>query len=179
MLPSPRTWTVGELLTASKLNTDLRDGLNFLLAPPLAMLVKSGTQSIPNNTATAVTWETEQIDRDGGHSTSSQTSRYVCQTTGWYQIVGTVRWTNLVTGGELRAAQFRKNGSSYLPGSSNATKSGATSVYTVQVVTTLVQLVVSDYVELIVQQDSGGAMNVLDTWNSGPDTNMCVRWVSA
>ncbi|MFD9949814.1 hypothetical protein ACFWYW_55905 [Nonomuraea sp. NPDC059023] len=91
-LPSPRTWTVGELLTAAKLNLDLRDGLNFLLSPPLAVLRKSGNQSIPQSASTEVTWDVEDIDRDGGHSTVSNTSRYTSQTAGWYNFSTVIGW---------------------------------------------------------------------------------------
>ena len=34
---SPRSWSVGELVSASLLNTHLRDNLEFLKAPPTAL----------------------------------------------------------------------------------------------------------------------------------------------
>lgn len=41
---SPRTWTPGEIVTASLLNTHLRDNLNALLSGrPLAFSVRTGT----------------------------------------------------------------------------------------------------------------------------------------
>lgn len=39
------------------------------------ILANSTTQSIPNNTDTAITWNTETVDTDGFHSTVSNTSR--------------------------------------------------------------------------------------------------------
>ncbi|WP_084963761.1 hypothetical protein [Thermoactinospora rubra] len=91
-IPSPRTWTVGELVTAAKMNADLRDGLNFLLAPPLAALRKSVNQLIPQTSPTEVTWDVEDIDRDGGHSNVTNPSRYTAQTAGWYQVSVTILW---------------------------------------------------------------------------------------
>lgn len=85
-VPNPRTWTVGELLTASKMNTDVRDALNFLLVnKPLAVLYTTNTIT-PNNSFVNVTWNQEILDRDGGHSTSSNTDRYTAQTAGWYRV---------------------------------------------------------------------------------------------
>ncbi|MFI6737434.1 hypothetical protein ACIBI9_31300 [Nonomuraea sp. NPDC050451] len=104
VLPNPRTWTVGELLTAAKLNTDLRDGLNFLLATkPLCKLklsagVNLSSQDIP--------WSAEDIDRDNGHSTVTNTTRYTAQTAGWYSAIAAIEWVDAFTTGEARLVRI-------------------------------------------------------------------------
>lgn len=104
VLPNPRTWTVGELLTAAKLNTDLRDGLNFLLSgKPLCKLklsagVNLSSQNIP--------WTAEDIDRDNGHSTVTNNDRYIAQTAGWYSAIAAVEWVDAFTTGEARLVRI-------------------------------------------------------------------------
>lgn len=50
----PRTWVVGELVTASLLNTHLRDNLEFLKAPPTALYnVNQGSDYTTTSTSFA------------------------------------------------------------------------------------------------------------------------------
>lgn len=175
-VPSPRTWAVGELLTAAKLNTDLRDGLSFLLGPPLAVLVKNATQSVSSTTFTPLTWEVEQIDRDGGHSTVTNTSRYTCLTAGWYHLHASIRWDSINFNGETRLGRFRKNGTTELPGSSQAVRSSPNFALTTQIVSSYVQLAVNDYVEVGVKTDT--TLLILYQYDSAVDTHFAVRWIS-
>lgn len=108
-VPTPRTWTVGELLTAAKLNTDLRDGLTFLLSPPLAVL-KASAGTVTGGGDKPIAFQLEDIDRDGGHSTVTNVTRYTAQTAGWYSITSTVGMT-LPGGSDGYSDCFhRKNG---------------------------------------------------------------------
>jgi hypothetical protein len=95
-VPVPRTWVSGEFVVASYMN-GIRDALNFLLQPPLCVAKQTVIQSI--STAWApVTMDAEDIDRDGGHSVASNTSRYTGQTPGWYRIDGTISWSANTSG---------------------------------------------------------------------------------
>ncbi|MEV0616206.1 hypothetical protein AB0I81_23025 [Nonomuraea sp. NPDC050404] len=158
-VPNPRTWTVGELLTASKLNTDLRDGLNFLLSPPLASLIKGNSQSIPNNSTQTVTWVSEEIDRDGGHDNVTNNSRYTAQSAGWYKFTLTQTWNFGTTG--IRQSIIRKNNTTnlivhlYVPIGGGGGASGALSG--------IAFLAVSDYLEVRAFQDSGSALDLQST----------------
>lgn len=108
-VPTPRTWTVGELLTAAKLNADLRDGLNLLLGPPLAVLRRSGDVTITFATQTPYNWNVEQIDRDNGHDNTTNPSRYVVQTAGWYRLSTVIDWYN-ISSTDFFEVGFRLNG---------------------------------------------------------------------
>lgn len=172
VIPSPRTWTVGEVLTAAKLNVDVRDGLNFLLSPPWAVMRKSAAQSIANSTIVLVTWDVEDIDRDNGHNNAVNNTRYTSQTAGWYFINGAVRWSS--TAGDLRTFDFRKTFSG-----------GGTEQYSIQSGTALgalmrgtihLFLAVGDYVEIFVTQASGGAVNT--SGSSALEQRWEVRWIS-
>src|SRR6185312_17261357 len=108
-VPILRTWVAGELVTAAYMNTNVRDAGNFLLATPTFQGRQSISQSMPNLTNTAVLFDTEIIDSDNVHSTTTNTSRYTPLTPGYYQFGGGVGWTLNTTG--VRCAWFTFNGS--------------------------------------------------------------------
>lgn len=152
-VPSPRTWTVGELLTAAKLNTDLRDGLNFLLAPPLAVMTKT-SQSLTSGSYTALLWPTELIDRDAGHSTSSNTSRYTAQTAGYYAMTVYAEFSiENATG--FRRLGFRPNGGTV---THQATQPGSVSSLQANLAG-MMFLAVGDYIEVMADHNSGVTMS--------------------
>ena len=66
-VPSQGTVAVGDKITASLWNDDVRDAVDFLISPPQCKLRKSVTQVIPNAVYTAITWDTEVYDTDTMH----------------------------------------------------------------------------------------------------------------
>ncbi len=176
-VPSPRTWAVGELLTAAKLNTDLRNGLNFLLAPPLAILTVPSTTSLPNNATTALTWTNEIIDRDNGHNNATNNTRYTVQTAGYYSLYSTVAYdagTN-----NRRLLYLRKNGNTDLQLAvfdQTAATASDYPVYCTQEVATKVLLNVGEYVEVAIFQNHGSAINL--TFGVAGCPRFEVQWIS-
>ncbi|MEV4159014.1 hypothetical protein [Nonomuraea dietziae] len=149
-IPAPRTWTVGELLSASKLNIDLRNAINFLLAPPLAQLKRGASQSIPNAVATPVTL-TEAADTDNGFDLAAP-SRYVAKTAGWFDCDLNFSWRSVGT--DLRQANITVNG---------VGRFGIDSIHLPRVSTSnVVFLAVNDYVEFSAYQASGAAQDLRD-----------------
>ena len=121
--------------------------------------------TISNNTGTNLTWNTEEFDTDGFHSTSSNTSRFTIPTGkgGKYLITAQVRWDDN-TAGE-RVLKIQKNGSEFKafamqPNSSNP----------MEAITGVLDLVATDYIEILVFQSSGGNRTVyassLETFTS-------------
>ncbi|TMR11757.1 hypothetical protein ETD86_34885 [Nonomuraea turkmeniaca] len=160
---------MGELLTATKMNADVRDGLNFLLSPPYALLTRSSVLSIPNNAVNAIAWNAETIDRDGGHSTVTNPSRYTCATAGYYEVWGYIKWATVAGG--YRACEMRKNGGGPanvdyrpLPSSNEAANQVRGDFF----------LNVGDYMELWAFQNSGGSINI----DNGFGTTFGIRWIS-
>lgn len=167
-VPVPRTWTVGELLTASKMNTDLRNGLNFLLSgKPLAVLQRTATQSFTNNTPAFVTWNTELIDRDGGHDNATNAQRYTAQTAGWYMITAAVDWVNF-SGGSRQISMSRSGAAQY----SEARGASPSSYSSNNLLAVPLFLSVADYVEISAIQDSGSTITV------NPSSRLTVEWIS-
>ncbi|MGW0805277.1 hypothetical protein [Nonomuraea sp. NPDC002799] len=180
-VPAPRTWTASELVTAAKLNTDIRDGFNFFRSPPICRLTKSGSQSIAENATTAVTWEVEVIDRDAGHSTVTNVSRYTAQTAGWYHLRASIQWEqSAFNKWKWADVMFRKNGGTSQNRSVSTQLHTANTFATPQLTEGLMQLNVSDYVEvMVIHLNGGGPQNILVSGGFSPGvSSFDIRWVS-
>lgn len=161
-IPTAYTWTIGELVTSTKINTYLRDAVSFLLDPPSARLSHSTTQSITTGTDTGMSLNTEAADADGGHSTSSNTSRYAPQTAGVWDLNAAVPFAANATG--KREAAFRVNGTTTHHA---AAIPAAVASRMCLNLSGKIPLTVGDYVEVVVFQDSGGNLNLDNTFRGG------------
>ncbi|HEX4816710.1 MAG TPA: hypothetical protein VFV66_28545 [Nonomuraea sp.] len=172
---TPVTWNVADTPTHTILNARIRDGINGLKALPLAVLRKTANQSISSGVHTAVTWNAEDVDSDGGHSTVSATERYTAQTAGWYYLTATVVFGGNANG--RRDAYFRVNGdtSRRWGWNTQTPTTDATGADICMVISTHLHLDVGDWVEAIAHQDSGGALNVL---TSNQDSRFQIMWVA-
>ena len=126
-------------------------------------IYKSTSQSISNNTATALTFDAESFDTDAYHSTSSNTSRITIPTGkgGKYQVNTTILFANSTTG--VRRLEIWVNGALYQQDSIAVSSSDGRIFMTLA---SVLSLAAADYIEIYVFQSSGGALNV---W--GDDTN--------
>lgn len=99
--------------------------------------------ALPNGTATAMTWDTNGTDDFSGamHSTSSNTSRFVAQNSGWHAITCTV---SMVDGSPV-AAWIRKNGTTDMIGTQASPANSGTGGFAN--VTAYLKLTATDYVE--------------------------------
>lgn len=166
-VPNPRTAVAGEFETAAFMNM-FRDAVNFLANKPLAVLYQASAQSFASSSGAAVTFDSTTTDTYGGHSNTTNNSRYVAIVAGWYLVVGTVTWAN-VAGGN-RNVSINKNGAG-VPQFGTAVPAASALVFPAGQSTALVQLNVGDYVEVIAYQDSGGAVS---THANG--SSMAVMW---
>lgn len=131
--------------------------LNDCFDPPRVRLSKSATQSIANNTLTSITFDVEDFDDGGLHSTTTNTSRITIPTGGGgtYLLGGQAEFVPNGTGS--RTLFITVNGTSTL--STVRDGSPSASVETRLSTSTLAQLVAGDYVEARVTQTSGGSLN--------------------
>lgn len=115
------------------------------------------TQSIPNATWTAVTFTGEDYDSNAFHDNSTNPSRFTVPAgkTGYYTLKFLVSWD--VAGAGDRYMAFRVNG-----GTVTGTVAGfyRTSIYFNQGAAIDLHLTAGDYVEMMVYQDYGGALDV-------------------
>lgn len=172
-IPAPITWVTGQVVTAAQLNSNIRDAINFLISPPLFVgRQASATQSTTSGSWTSILLDTEEIDRDNGHSTTTNTSRYTAQTGGYYNVNAIVAWNSNSTG--ARATRLAVNGSA-VAGRAVAWQAAA-SLITASEISAPVFLNVGDYVEMQGNQVSGGALSTSINADFAP--MMSCRWMS-
>lgn len=175
-IPNPRTWTASEAVTTAKLNTDIRDGLNFFFNPPRAFLSKNADQNFGTGVEGVILWETETYDTDNGHSTVTNPGRYTAQTAGWYYLIVNVHWrANNDLG--MREIVFKKNGLAAGRQNRQDEWPGYGHLFnTVQIRTSgHMQMNVGDYVEVCIYQNSGSGSTVYN--EAGNPPYFSVRWV--
>jgi hypothetical protein len=124
--------------------------------------------AITTGVVTALTFNSERWDSDTIHDTGSNTSRLTCKTAGKYIITGNIEWAADAT--SVRTLQIRVNGSTAIGNDSRAPLSGV--LTTSQTTTTIYDLAVNDYVELVAYQATAGNLNVLTTANYSPEFSM-------
>lgn len=135
---------------------------------PQARAYHSTNQSIANNTLTALALDSERWDTDTIHSNVTNNSRLTCKTAGLYQIAFCISFAS--GAGTFRQAQIRLNGATFITSSLVAVVGGGVPTHFNG--GTQYELAVNDYVELVVLQDSGGALNVLNGANFTPEFMM-------
>lgn len=170
---TPTTATAGNVATAASWNTSVRDNIEFLHDPPAARVYNSVNLSIPHNTATALTFNSERYDNDNIHDTGSNTSRLTCRTAGKYHCFASVDFASH-SGGE-RYLLLRLNGTT--PIVSQTSPAMITSGLPTDLhVSTDYPLIVGDYIEVVVWQATGGALNVVKNNNFSPEAG--ITWAT-
>jgi hypothetical protein len=129
------------------------------IRPPITRLVQQAVQSAANATNAAITFGagSEEIDTHGFHDTAVNPTRITPTKAGRYRAAGTVNMaaTGAVT---ILAAFIGKNGASVQP--FVRMKPNATASTPASSATAIVEMNgTTDYVELFVNQTSGGALN--------------------
>lgn len=134
-----------------------------------ARVYHSAAQAIVTATPTALAFDSERFDTNAIHDTSTNNSRLTCKTAGVYVISASVQFAANATG--LRAVNIVVNGSVYIAPMRfmAVTDAGNASLVTN---TTIYQLAVNDYVQVLVQQNSGANLNVLANGNFSPEFSM-------
>ena len=152
--------TNGQLLTADSTAATGLAWTTVSASPSFvgASVTKSAAQSISNNTTTVLTWDGEQFDTNTFHDNSTNNSRMTIPSgkAGKYAVNSTIRWVGSSSG--RRKIFIYKNGSEAL-----VVESGASIDATSSQIYFVLNLAVSDYVEIYVNQTSGGSLNVYET----------------
>jgi hypothetical protein len=173
-VPPITTWapSITTETTAANFNARLRDTINFLKATPLCVLRKNSNQTISNDSWTGLTWQTEDIDSDNGHSTVTDTNRYTAQTAGYYLFASTVEFVG--NGSGFRQVRFSVS-SGAVVGEHSIIMNG-TGANTADINTCAYAFMnIGDWVQVEAYQNSGGS---LDVQNDGGDTRFEIKWVS-
>jgi hypothetical protein len=172
-VPVPYTAATGNFLTSALWNAQVRDPLTFVTDPPRFVGYAATTPTFTTGTTSvSIPLDQEIIDTEGGHSTSTNTSRYTAQVAGLYLVSYSVSFAPNATGNRqvrlvVNGAALNQGGVSVEGPACNGTNSwigsGAAHVY----------LNVGDYLELQAWQNSGGNLTTNNT-----NTGMSATWVA-
>jgi hypothetical protein len=167
--PLSYTAATGNFLTAALWNTQVRDATAFLAGPPVFFGYASVSQSLSAATYTAALLDTEVVDTYGGHSTSTNTSRYTAQIAGTYEVVGTGSVAS--NSGGLLSLYVAKNGTE-LTGSRTATNPMTGHNTGMPTAPVQVPLLAGDYVEVYVYNQTAVSTA------TGPWCSLSVKFIS-
>lgn len=174
-VPSPRTWSVAEVETASFLNS-IRDALAFLTSPPIATVYQTAAQSLSSGTPAPVSYDSTAVDTYGGHSNSVNPSRYTAVVPGYYTIGGGTPMAGASTGTQ-RKLQMYYNGAAVAYATSAVPPPSTTSTAVTPALSpTLVYLNIGDFVSLYALADTTG---VSTTPNGTNESYMTAVWAHA
>lgn len=133
----------------------------LLTNPPTVQAFRTSPQSIPNNTLTALTFNVEFWDTDTMHSLVADTNRITFTTAGKYLVtfLGSWRPQSGSTGIEtVRLIEMRKNGTDILAMDTRGAINDGFGVFVGQNLIVEEQFSAADYVEVLVQQNIGSAL---------------------
>jgi hypothetical protein len=121
-----------------------------------AQAYRNSAQSIPNNTFTAISWSSANFDTDVFWSAVNPTRLTVPGAlAGQFIVILEVQWASSATG--FREILIRKNGTTTIANLQGPAEAAGSCE---QILTTLCVLAAGDYIEGLVDQLSGGALNV-------------------
>lgn len=133
---------------------------------PTCRVYKATDTSIANNTPTALSFTSERFDIGGMHSTLTDPSRITIPSGagGIYRIWANVTFDVNATG--LRTVAFQVNGSTMIGGDSRPGTASGSSIVNASVDALLAA---GDYVECVVRQTSGGALDATHVGDHSPE----------
>ena len=178
-VPSQGTVAVGDKITASLWNDDVRDAVNFLISPPRVKVYKTANQSIGTSGWACLTWDAEAFDSDTMHDNATANSRITFTTAGTYQVTYNAFWANNATG--LRNHKIELNGTTtegsgtdiiepFAISPVGATHSGAS-------ISVMASVVAGEWIQAFAWQNSGGALNLAGASES--HSSLSAIWVSS
>lgn len=141
--------------------SDINAVINGSTKRPLCILRKATITTVANNGA-ALLWDTEDVDTDGWHSTSSNTSRITPTKAGWVELSGCIGWAVGANTTTRRGIAVDFNGGSRRYGTMAVPS--ATASQNVYVTSSWILSFngTTDYAELIAYQNSGGNLDTVD-----------------
>jgi hypothetical protein len=144
---------------------------------PAAIATNTGDVSIPGDAShNILSFDTNQVNIDGVHSTATNSSRLTAPIDGLYEVHGQAKWGTGVSGG-FRELEIYEGAFAAREAVSEIPDTGGLGV--VEDVSAFVHLHAGDYVILSARQTSGSAISITGTTAEGaPDTpEFDMHWV--
>jgi hypothetical protein len=147
--------TADEVRICRKKADDTYEWLDMLATVPAAKVYHNANQTINNNAATALAFNSERFDTDTIHDPAANT-RLTCKTAGRYLITAMCRFAENATG--IRELSIRLNGGTFIADDVRMATSGNV---TALMVSCVWDMAVNDYVEAIAYQNSTVGLDVV------------------
>jgi hypothetical protein len=139
---------------------------------PAVRVTRTSNQSIPNNPATALIWNSERYDTAGMHSNRRNKSRIKAPVTGIYNITLEVAWSPFDPDG-FRYIDLERNGTVEIAiDEVDPPPAGDQSV------TTQARLRKGDFIVAFAQQDSGGPLNITKPTTHEYSPELSMTWMA-
>jgi hypothetical protein len=138
--------------------TDITSLQAYTTGKPLVRLVAQTSQSLADNVATAITFgaSSEDIDTHGFHDTTTNPSRVTPTVAGYYRAIASAMF-EVQTTPVVSQTYVRKNGTTSMAAAGRAVP--GTQAFSLMSTVIVSCNGTTDYVEMIMQQDSAGADN--------------------
>lgn len=162
---------IATVVTSGGSISTITDKRSWIVATPVdisARVFNSSTQSIADDTVTALTFNSERWDTDTIHDTVTNNTRLTATTAGKYLITGHVRMAANSTG--FRELSIILNGTTNLARTSQ--NAVASPNITGLAVATHFELSSNDFVELNIFQNSGGSLSTQLVSSESPEFAM-------
>ena len=155
----PKTFTVGELLTAADLNTYVRDNLDFLYRKPIVTVRLTAAQAVANASNHTVQWDEAEWDyADTAMWDVGTPGSIVIDRPGIYEVLPSALWEGTTDDSSKREVAVELNGTTRLTMDSRLSTSspeGQAKIFT--------NLGTGDYLEIVVRHLSGAAIDLQPT----------------
>lgn len=145
--------------------TGLSNGTELALDSVRAF--NSAVQTFTTGNDAAVTLNSERFDGNTMHDTTTNTSRLTAKRAGKYLITAQMQWVANATG--VRILRIKLNNTTNIAQVVQVAISGSVAE---QVVSTIYNLAVNDYVEMVGNQNSGGNLDNVVNGNTSPEFMM-------
>lgn len=173
VLPSPRTWSPGDLVTVPRLRADLSDAVALLAQRPYFVAQNTTGEAIGSGGIVTLAWDATLTDTWGGF-TDPSTNVYRCQLPGWY-------WCDVRVPFSYTSATPAAFTAGFGGGWGAVTVNGSTGGTVITRSADLVEMPAGGpsgtVTAVIVEQNSGSTVNL----NAGPPDipTVSMRWVCA
>ena len=168
-IPTITTFTAGAVLTATQMN-NMKDVSDFWALTPRCSVYSSAALSVPTGASTwtvvpfaSETFDIVQSGDSPSHDTATNNSRIYVRTSGKYEINGQLQIVLNSVG--YRSVQVRLNAAGSGTGGTqlavNTVDASSAALVSLPIPTVEHDLTAGDYVEMFVQQNSGGALNTV------------------
>jgi hypothetical protein len=169
-IPTQHWFIDGSVPSHTLLNSQLSNFWYFMQHRPVARVSRTTVQSIPHGsgTYTAIAFNSEELDNDTMWSGGQATRLYI-NTTGYWFLSSQIAFVSNST--NYRRFVLRKNGSTVISARSKEADVHNSSMC----MTALAYLYSGDYIEMLISQDSGVALNTATTTHEKPQ--LAAQWL--